>query len=65
LCRLEERRRGQATIRRIWWVVSALGFAVLIGFTMRTNVPRGLALAALAAVIVVVAVIYDRVMRRS
>ncbi|HZQ36139.1 MAG TPA: hypothetical protein VFD32_09420 [Dehalococcoidia bacterium] len=64
LCRLDERRRGQALVRRLWWGAAAAGFAVFTALAFHTNAKQGVALLALAAVIGVLAVGYDRALRR-
>jgi len=64
LCRLEERRRGQAVVRRLWWGAAGAGFALIIAIAFRSNPKQGVALAGLAVLIVLLALIYDRVMRR-
>ncbi len=65
LCRLDDRRHGRFTVRRLWLGVSAVGFAVFIMVAMKNNRVQGLAFLALAAAIVAAAVIYDRMLRRG
>ncbi len=64
LCRLEERRRGQTLVRRLWWGAAAAGFAVFTALAFRSNMKQGLALVALVVLIAVLALFYDRAMRR-
>lgn len=64
LCRLEERRRGQALVRRLWWGAAAAGFAFFTALAFRVSVKQGVALLALAALIAALAFAYDRALRR-
>ncbi len=64
LCRLDERRRGQTLVRRLWWGAAAAGFACFTALAFRANVKQGIALVALVAVIAVLALVYDRSLRR-
>ncbi len=64
LCRLDERRRGQALVRRLWWGAAAAGFAFFTAVAFRANLKQGVALVALVAVIAVLALVYDRTLRR-
>lgn len=64
MCRLEDRRRSQSLVHRIWWGISAAGFAVFAGVAIHSNLREGLALVALALAIVLFAVFYDRMLRR-
>lgn len=64
LCRLDERRRGQALVRRLWWGAAAAGFAVFTAVAFHANVKQGVALVVLVAVIAVLAFGYDRMLRR-
>ncbi len=53
------------SVRRLWWGISALGFAVFIAVALRYNLRQGLALLALALVVLIAAYIYDRALRRT
>lgn len=64
-CRLEDRRRNQASVRRIWWAISAIGFAMIAAFAIRFNARMGLALLVLVVAVLVCAYFYDRSLRRS
>jgi hypothetical protein len=63
-CRLDERRRGQTLVRRLWWGAAAAGFAFFTAIAFHANVKQGVALLALVALIVVLALLYDRALRR-
>lgn len=64
LCRFDERRRRQRLVRRFWLAVSGAGFAVIAGYALLNNRTQGIALLALGVAIVIVAVLYDRALRR-
>jgi hypothetical protein len=51
-------------MRRLWWAAAAAGFAVFTAIAFRSNAKQGLALVALVVLIAVLAVFYDRAMRR-
>ncbi len=64
-CRLEERRRNQVSVRRIWWAISAAGFVMIAAFAVKSNARMGIALLVLVVAVLVCAYFYDRSLRRS
>jgi len=51
-------------VHRIWWGISAAGFAIFAVVAIHSNRREGLALVALALAIAIFAVFYDRMLRR-
>lgn len=65
LCRLDERRRAGDFKRRVWIGVSIAGFVLLEGVVFHSNPRQGVALLLVALLVAVLAVVYDRAMRRG
>ena len=64
LCRLDQRRAGQARLRRLWVGLPVAALALFAVLDVQRNLVQGLALLALVGVIVVMAFAYDRALRR-
>ncbi len=63
LCRLEQRRARQRTMRRIWLTLYVAAFGVFTAIAALHNPVQGLALLALGGVILAMAYAYDRILR--
>jgi hypothetical protein len=65
LCRLEDRRRSSAMSRRLWYAAALLAFFAIDGYAIHANPKQGIALLFVVPLVVALAYLYDRSMRRG
>ena len=65
LCRLQAKRRTATLTRRLWYGAAIAGFVLLDGLAIHANPAQGLALLLVVPLVALLAVLYDRSLRRG
>ena len=64
-CQIQATRRTATLTRRLWYGAAIGGFVLLDGLSIRANPVQGLALLSIVPLIALLAVLYDRSLRRG